>query len=220
MKTTLALYLLLLTLPFFAFSQTENLSEDAIIKLPVFAHSMEETSPISFEKLDYRHGLSSSVNSIFKDKKGFLWVSSSNGVYRYDGFEFKTFKKIANQSKGLANNWTLKIFGDTDGRMWLCSKGNILHLYDDVKEQFQQIDIIPDSTTDSSRVEVIYFLGDRKKRLWLATKKHGLNLLEEQTGQLTAIDLGEGKETVIRMIEDKDENLWLITNTHLMRLQM
>jgi signal transduction histidine kinase/ligand-binding sensor domain-containing protein/DNA-binding response OmpR family regulator len=47
-----------------------------------------------FSTLSTRDGLPSNViNSITQDKYDFLWVGTSNGLARYDGHRFKTFKR-------------------------------------------------------------------------------------------------------------------------------
>lgn len=38
------------------------------------------------------------VNEIFQDRDGFIWIATRNGLMRYDGYQFKTFKKGINDS--------------------------------------------------------------------------------------------------------------------------
>lgn len=44
-----------------------------------------------FENLTIKNGLiNNSISHIFQDKRGFLWISTRNGLNRYDGRVFKT----------------------------------------------------------------------------------------------------------------------------------
>ena len=44
-------------------------------------------------KYDEADGVSSShITQLLQDKQGFMWFSTWNGLCRYDGYEFRTFK--------------------------------------------------------------------------------------------------------------------------------
>ena len=46
-----------------------------------------------FKTLDARNGLTSSqINCIIKDSRGFMWMGTPAGLYRYDGYIFKHFQ--------------------------------------------------------------------------------------------------------------------------------
>ena len=46
-----------------------------------------------FKILDTTAGLTSSqVNSIIKDMRGYIWIGTPSGLYRYDGYIFKNFQ--------------------------------------------------------------------------------------------------------------------------------
>ena len=47
---------------------------------------------MKFRRLDTRDGLSNSqINYIFQDSKGFIWIGTSYGLNRYDGYRFHTY---------------------------------------------------------------------------------------------------------------------------------
>ena len=47
-------------------------------------------------KYDEADGVSSShISQLLQDEQGFLWFSTWNGLCRYDGYEFQTFKPKA-----------------------------------------------------------------------------------------------------------------------------
>lgn len=56
---------------------------------------------------------SNSVYAIFQDSRGFIWIASDEGLTRYDGYEFKTFKSSSQTSR--AGNG---IAEDQYGRIW------------------------------------------------------------------------------------------------------
>ncbi len=55
------------------------------------------------------------VYYILNDSYGYLWMATTEGVVRYNGYSFKTY----NQSDGLPNNDVWYLFEDNKKRMWL-----------------------------------------------------------------------------------------------------
>ncbi len=48
--------------------------------------------PINFYKLTNEEGLSqTTVNVLFKDSEGFLWIGTDDGLNRYDGKQVKKY---------------------------------------------------------------------------------------------------------------------------------
>lgn len=58
-----------------------------------FYNLIGQTRPI-FQKIDQSQGLSSSrITGIIKEKNGFIWISTQDGLNRYDGHSVKAYNK-------------------------------------------------------------------------------------------------------------------------------
>ena len=58
-----------------------------------------------FRRLDTRDGLSNSqINYLFQDSKGIIWIGTSYGLNRYDGYRFRTYYNDPNDTTTLRNN--------------------------------------------------------------------------------------------------------------------
>ena len=80
-----------------------------------------------FENISIPEGLSNStVQYLFQDSNGFLWISTSDGLNRYDGNSIKVFKNDPNDSTTLPNNYCSAIAEDADGFIWIGVFGNII----------------------------------------------------------------------------------------------
>ncbi len=71
----------------------------------------------TFTNYTQEQGISSgSIRGMFKDTTGYLWLYSEEGVSRFDGYNFKTFRHNPDDSTSLADNsvWTgnMTINGD------------------------------------------------------------------------------------------------------------
>src|SRR3954469_9093666 len=56
------------------------------------APALGDTTRIIFNRLSVKDGLSfASVHSLLQNRRGFLWIGTSAGLNRYDGYSFKVF---------------------------------------------------------------------------------------------------------------------------------
>lgn len=73
-----------------------------------------------FKHLEVSDGLSNnSVNTIFKDRDGFMWFGTTTGLNRYDGYTFKIYQHAENDPGSLPDNYIIDIVEMPDGRFWI-----------------------------------------------------------------------------------------------------
>jgi ligand-binding sensor domain-containing protein len=184
---------------------------------------------IRFEYLSAAEGLSdATILSIYQDNKGFIWLGTESGLYRYDGYNFKLFNHNPNDPKSLSNNSIHAIYEDRHGIIWIGTYGGGLNRYNMKTEEFTHYRHRPDEPTTLSDNEILSILEDHYGNLWIGTYGGGLNKLEagyESASLLTfihykpnpnnSISLG-GKE-INSLCEDRFGNIWIGTNNGLSR---
>ncbi|MCC7297609.1 MAG: histidine kinase [Bacteroidia bacterium] len=75
---------------------------------------------------------SDEVYNILQDKKGFIWITTDNGLYRYDGFEYKNYSSLSMSSK--AGSYLQE---DKFGRIWYSNfDGMIFYVENDSLKHF------------------------------------------------------------------------------------
>src|SRR5687768_3103835 len=95
--------------------------------LLVFVNSWSQQGMI--KHFGVEDGLASNrVYSVFQDSRGFIWLTTTNGVSRFDGKEFKNFTS----NQGLPDNDIFHIAEDALGRLWVsCYNGEPCYIYKD-----------------------------------------------------------------------------------------
>jgi ligand-binding sensor domain-containing protein/signal transduction histidine kinase len=79
---------------------------------------------IRFEHLGVEQGLSdNNVYSIHQDIKGFMWFGTSDGLNRYDGYQFTAYRHNPLDSQSMPWNNAPGIFEDRSGTLWLRGPG-------------------------------------------------------------------------------------------------
>ena len=81
-----------------------------------------------FKHLEVSDGLSNnSVNTIYKDRDGFMWFGTTTGLNRYDGYTFKVYQHAENEPGSLPDNYITDIVEMPDGRFWInTARGYVL----------------------------------------------------------------------------------------------
>src|SRR5437868_548609 len=79
-----------------------------------------QSSDLIFRHLDRASGLPvDEVTCLAQDSTGFIWMGSKEGLFRYDGFNFKNFYHQPGNSNTLPNNVVSKICVDAEGLLWV-----------------------------------------------------------------------------------------------------
>ena len=80
---------------------------------------------ITFNHLTTDDGLSQfSVNSLYIDENGILWIGTREGLNRYDGDDIQTYKLRKNDPNSLFCNTVLRLTGNHNGKIYLlCTEG-------------------------------------------------------------------------------------------------
>ena len=72
------------------------------------------------------NGLSlNSVNDLHFDKQGFLWVTTADGLQRFDGYRFQTFKHDELDPKSVPQNTVSTVYEDQSGNLWITHRSGI-----------------------------------------------------------------------------------------------
>lgn len=72
-----------------------------------------------FKHLEVADGLSNnSVYAILKDKDGFMWFGTASGLNRYDGYRFKVYRHVAEDSTSIPDNYVTGLM-DAPDFLWV-----------------------------------------------------------------------------------------------------
>lgn len=168
----------------------------------------------SFRHISTNEGLSQGhISAILKDKKGFMWFSTFEGLNKYDGYRFVIYKHSSDDSLSLTNNIVNDILEDNYGNLWIASAGGLDKLNRD-KDNFSHFF----STNEIVHVRDIF--QDTRNRIWLGTST-GLYLINSTNNSFKVFRHDENNKNslsnddVNRIEEDKDGNLWIGTENGL-----
>lgn len=118
------------------------------------------------------HALSSSlINQLYQDRNGMMWVTTEDGLCRYDGNKFTTYRHAPGDPTSLCNNFVKSLFEDDLGNLYVCTRRGI-QVYDPDTDSFSERLTEADGKTLQSSVETIvrrnadeyWIVGDSVRR--------------------------------------------------------
>ena len=137
----------------------------AAISVPAFAGM----NRLYFNSLSSNDGLSDNlVYSIAQDKDGFMWFGTSEGLNRYDGYDFNIFQADPDDPASLSASYINCVWADRTGRLWIATEKG-LNRYDYATETFERVTAVNDTLKllNNLRIRCVYDTPDGT--LWLGT---------------------------------------------------
>ena len=141
-----------------------------------------------FENISIPEGLSNStVQFIFQDSNGFLWISTADGLNRYDGNSIKVFKNDPNDSTTLPSNNCFAITEDAGGFIWVGVSGNFIARFNPINENFEKYPIETGGITNTSLY--LSALCDSKGNVWFGSTIHGMQKFNSSKNKFERVEL-------------------------------
>lgn len=89
------------------------------------------TVEVRSERLTTADGLANnSIRYMYQDSKGFIWMATLNGLNRYDGNSFITFRPQKTSGISLADHRVKMIHEDRHGFLWITTSADLISCYD------------------------------------------------------------------------------------------
>ncbi|MEO6540898.1 MAG: two-component regulator propeller domain-containing protein [Ferruginibacter sp.] len=162
--------------------------------------------------------------NVAKDKTGFLWIGSDNGLYRFDGQNFKAFLHDPADSLSLPSDNAANIFIERNGTFWVTNAVNGISQFDPVTQKFHAWRNTNLSEIDISKENVNSIFQDSKDRLWFILAGQGLAYVNKQHNTLQVFSFYHDPKNPTKWMstaylnnvaEDKNHMFWISSNAGL-----
>jgi diguanylate cyclase (GGDEF)-like protein len=86
-----------------------------------------------------------------EDKRGFLWAGGEDGLFRWDGYQFRYYTASGSPNDGLRNHYIWVLHTDRAGTLWAGTNSGGLARYDDATDRFIPV-MLADSRGEATKV--------------------------------------------------------------------
>ena len=189
----------------------------------ICALSVKSQPDCFFTHYSSEDGLSqNTVMSILQDRKGTMWFSTWDGINKFDGYTFRTYKAKFDNRIDLTNNRIDRMLEDEYGFLWLQTYDNHVYRFDPRSEVFERV---PATEKSGSAATVASIKILPCGSVWLLTEKEGAIRIKTDpdtyrlTSEWYSEKTGLSEATYIYDVyKDISGNEWMLTNNGLSML--
>ncbi|MFR9591719.1 MAG: two-component regulator propeller domain-containing protein [Rikenellaceae bacterium] len=210
-----------------------------LLALIIFANIADQLSAkeVVFNRLTFADGLSQeTINSIYQDPKGYIWIATRNGLNRFDGTSVKVFRKEKHNSNSLLSNNVRDIVNGDNGILYLMFNDGVSK-FDTRTQTFETIfndsplaidynedvyiayrnsiaifeniktGVKPIFNFEDEQISIKAILRDRSGRMWIGTRANGIYTIERDGELIHRVQSSE----VTNIFEDDNGDIWVGT---------
>ena len=171
----------------------------------------------NFTNIGVEDGLSqNTVETIFQDTKGYIWIGTNDGLDRYNGYQFKHYKYDKYNDNTISNNYIVDIIEDDENQVWVATINGLNRININTNEVKRYHGEPTKGNLSDNNLWEILFTSNNK--LIVATI-NGVNLYDKNTDSFTRIFNNDElpSQFVYSLTEDKNENIWVGTDKGLVK---
>lgn len=157
------------------------------------------------------------IYSVIQDSHGFIWFGTSQGLYKYDGLDFKIFNSKTGDNDSLLDDALYSLLEDNNGNIWIGSRHAGLSRLNTTSGEFTDFKLI-DSTNTIKPNFISSIFQDREGTIWVGTQGTGLGKYLPKSNSFKYYLFDKTNESSIaqdyvnKIIEDDQGYLWLGLN--------
>lgn len=158
------------------------------------------------------------VTGIRQDRKGFLWLSTWNGINKFDGYTFKNYKPSSQKEFAERNNRITFMAETLDGNIWCQTYDSKAYIFDCQKEIF--VDVLQETEKEIQKnilVRHIYTFDDGVA--WVVCEDGYCfrvnELHHDEKDSLTLYNTFNGGlkgNHILNIFQDSDKDEWILTD--------
>lgn len=150
------------------------------------------------------------IHKIIQDDNGYIWLSTWNGLDRFDGHTFTNYKTYPESEVRITNHRFTNIEKSSRNNIWCQTYDKRCYLFNTRTCRYES----PLHSNPNLKVEEIHVLP--KGVTWVVSAQHELYRIDEnELPAAKPVELYAGKnigDTVYAIVQDREGDEWILTN--------
>ena len=182
----------------------------------LFIYSINLSSQIKSIEIEtgkYNSGKIGFVSDIFQDSRGFLWIATNDGLYKYDGYNYTQYEYSPEKQNSISSNLVKCIAEDKNGKLWIGTNYG-LNCFDPETESFERFYANKnEKSINSNNIRKIIIDNNN---IWIVSNYLGLNKINLKTKKIDSFPylskiLPNSKEnSFVDIVADSLGRFWII----------
>lgn len=156
------------------------------------------------------------VTGILQDKKDFIWISTWDGLCKFDGYNFHTYKIQQGDYYHMRTNRIESLHEDKYGFIWTLSYDKEAHRFDPSTERFMSLKSLDGYKKIAITTKKIKTM--RSGKVWLLSDKMGCVCIIDSSFKAKVFNV-ENKQIngnlIYDIFEDSEYNSWILSDNGL-----
>ena len=167
-------------------------------------------------QLENTDGLSnSSINSIFQDSEGRIWIGTWDGLNSYNGKSVDVYRPNIENPNSISNHVIRTICEDKTGTLWIATDNGV-NKFNRTTKNFKSY-FFGISQQGGITEKSFFCATDSKGRVWAAAKSSGLFLYNHDKDNFNPVIIrGIDTKQITGFVIDNNDNIWLIENKQIL----
>jgi signal transduction histidine kinase/ligand-binding sensor domain-containing protein/DNA-binding response OmpR family regulator len=178
-------------------------------------NAVAQSAEYQFARYSTEKGLShNQVICFLKDRQGFVWIGTADGLNRFDGYSFKIFKHDPTDSTTIEDHQVNDLFEDPEGFIWIKTpKG--YNIYDPRKESIDRNANKAARRLGIPDADFTKIIRDKNGDYWISHNRLGLLKYLQNKRKVIRLKYnpkdGAGQSLVISdMNQDRNGDIWVV----------
>jgi signal transduction histidine kinase/ligand-binding sensor domain-containing protein/CheY-like chemotaxis protein len=168
-----------------------------------------QTYRLNFKRISSNDGLSNNwVRCIYQDDNGFLWFGTSDGLNRYNGYDFKIYRPGSMKPEYISDINVNAICKKSNNELWICTDLGV-YTYDYHNDSLVY-------NTFSKNNAFLCVLEDNKNNFWFGTSRGVLKLDQKNKDTVLFDHVDNDKSSISNnyvnaIFQDSESDIWVGT---------
>jgi ligand-binding sensor domain-containing protein len=172
-----------------------------------------------FDHITTDQGLSqATVNCIFRDSKGFVWIGTNDGLNCYDAYSFKVYRHNPGDPHSISGNIITSIAEDSSSNLWIATKNNGLNYLNRKTNVFIRFQHTEGDASSLASDHVKKVIVARSGKAIIGTLGSGLSVYFPDKNKfvnyksISGNQQGLSSNTVYSIVEEGNDQFWIGTD--------
>jgi ligand-binding sensor domain-containing protein len=150
-----------------------------------------------------------------QDARGFIWFGTQDGLDRFDGYAFVSYKHDPADPRSLASSWSTALLEDRAGRLWVGTRGGLQQRSRDGRG-FERVSLGAPGDGPPQAPSISALAEGRDGSLWVGSDQ-GLFRIDTARDRVSVFRHDPGNRSslaanqVRNIREDPDGTPWILT---------
>ncbi len=149
------------------------------------AQEQRQINSINFDHVTNSEGLMhNSIDPIYQDSRGYMWLGTVNGLYKYNGDKYRIYNNELGNQNSIIGNRITAIIEDSEGVVWIGTSSGLCSYNRDTDSFSRELINAQSNSSFVFKHNVNTLFEDDSKTLWVGTSD-GLHRLDRGSNGFT-----------------------------------